>query len=408
MRPSAYAVWLAYNAAANFAFALVWTVVAVYYVTVVEMNPFELVLVGTVMEVAVFLFEVPTGVVADTYGRRLSIVISYLVTGVAYAAVAATDDVGPILAANFLLGVGLTFSSGAVEAWVTDEVGGEQLERVFLAGSRIAYVGSLLGIGGSVALALVDLRLAIAAGALCTVLIGLGLAVFMPERRFVPARAEDVAPWRGFARNAASGFRAVRHSATLLVIVVITIFFAASSEALDRLWEAHFIRSVGFPAVLELEPVVWFGIIDVIGLALGFVIATVVLRRLRPERPVRTVEALLAVDSVLFVALIVFAVAGNFWIALIAYLVARRARGLRAPLFTAWLNQNTESRVRATVNSVVGQADAVGEVVGGPAIGAIGALSSLRWALGASAVLLAPALGLYAHALKRGGRERVA
>ena len=80
MRPSAYAVWLAYNAAANFAIALVWTVVAVYYVTVVEMNPFELVLVGTVMEVAVFLFEVPTGVVADTYGRRLSIVISYLVT----------------------------------------------------------------------------------------------------------------------------------------------------------------------------------------------------------------------------------------------------------------------------------------------------------------------------------------
>jgi DHA3 family tetracycline resistance protein-like MFS transporter len=93
---------------------------------------------------------------------------------------------------------------------------------------------------------------------------------------------------------------------------------------------------------------------------------------------------------------------------LIAYLVAHRARGLRAPLFTAWLNQNTESRVRATLNSVVGQADAVGEVVGGPAIGAIGALSSLRWALGASAVLLAPALGLYAHALKRGGRERVA
>jgi DHA3 family tetracycline resistance protein-like MFS transporter len=75
-------------------------------VTVVEMNPFELVLVGTVMEVAIFLFEVPTGVVADTYGRRLSIVISFLVSGVAYAAVAATDDVGPILAANFLLGVG--------------------------------------------------------------------------------------------------------------------------------------------------------------------------------------------------------------------------------------------------------------------------------------------------------------
>ena len=38
--------------------------------------PTQLVLVGTVMEAAVFLFQVPTGIVADLYGRKLSVVIA--------------------------------------------------------------------------------------------------------------------------------------------------------------------------------------------------------------------------------------------------------------------------------------------------------------------------------------------
>ena len=68
-RLSAGTVWYAYEAVVTFFSTLVFTVAAVYYVTEVGMSPLELVLVGTVMELAVFLFEVPTGIVADTYGR---------------------------------------------------------------------------------------------------------------------------------------------------------------------------------------------------------------------------------------------------------------------------------------------------------------------------------------------------
>ena len=34
------------------------------------------------MEAAVFLFEIPTGVVADTYSRRLSLIVGYVGMGV--------------------------------------------------------------------------------------------------------------------------------------------------------------------------------------------------------------------------------------------------------------------------------------------------------------------------------------
>ena len=55
-----------------------WVVMAVYLVRELHLSPLQLVLMGTAMEAAVFLFEVPTGVVADTYSRRLSLIAGFL------------------------------------------------------------------------------------------------------------------------------------------------------------------------------------------------------------------------------------------------------------------------------------------------------------------------------------------
>src|SRR2546423_1768387 len=61
-----------------------WVVVSVYLVRVLHFSPLQLVLMGTAMEAAVFLSEIPTGVVADTYSRRLSLIIGYLGMGTAW------------------------------------------------------------------------------------------------------------------------------------------------------------------------------------------------------------------------------------------------------------------------------------------------------------------------------------
>jgi DHA3 family tetracycline resistance protein-like MFS transporter len=55
----------------------------------------------------------------------------------------------------------------------------------------------------------------------------------------------------------------------------------------------------------------------------------------------------------------------------------------------------------------VNQSDAIGQVGGGPVLGGIGTVWGLRAALVSAAAVLVPALGLYAHALRRGGREKV-
>ena len=57
--------------------------IAVHLVRDLNMSPLQLVLMGTVMEATIFASEVPTGVVADTYSRRASIIVSFVIQGAA-------------------------------------------------------------------------------------------------------------------------------------------------------------------------------------------------------------------------------------------------------------------------------------------------------------------------------------
>jgi MFS transporter, DHA3 family, tetracycline resistance protein len=51
------------------------------------------------------------------------------------------------------------------------------------------------------------------------------------------------------------------------------------------------------------------------------------------------------------------------------------------------------------------RANALGQVAGGPVIGAVGTLAGIRAALAVAAITLSPALLLYARAIRRGAAE---
>jgi DHA3 family tetracycline resistance protein-like MFS transporter len=80
------------------------------------------------------------------------------------------------------------------------------------------------------------------------------------------------------------------------------------------------------------------------------------------------------------------------------------ARRVVEPLQTAWYNLSIDDpQVRATLFSVTSQVDALGQIAGGPGVGAIGNVS-IRAALVASAALLLPVVPLYGVAMRRSER----
>ena len=138
--------WLVYRGAESFAMAIGWTLAPVYFVQEVGMDPLQLVLTGTLMEIAYFVFEVPTGVVADSYSRRTSVIVAQVIMGISLIVTGLVTSVPLILAAAALMGFGWTFKSGAIDAWLADEVGPERLGREYQRGAQVARIFTLVGI----------------------------------------------------------------------------------------------------------------------------------------------------------------------------------------------------------------------------------------------------------------------
>ncbi|MBA2383855.1 MAG: MFS transporter [Actinobacteria bacterium] len=405
-RLEAHRVWLWEQGVQSFSFALGWTVAAVFFVRELGMSPLELVLTGTALELAFFLFEIPTGVVADTYGRRLSTILGIGGLGLGFVVTGLASGVAPVLAAAAFMGFAWTFKSGAEEAWITDEVGPQNVGRSFQLGAQAGRLGSLFGIGAAVALALIDLRVPIVAGGVLLVVLAAALAVVMPETGFRSARRENVSALASMTGTARQGGGLIRRRPILLLIVGIGFFLGVSDEGFDRLWEAQFLVEVGVPGFAGLDQVVWFGVLAAGATLLSIVVAQPLARRFGALGPARMARALLVFDALRIVGLVGFAVAGSFALALAAFWAARLARSLAGPVHATWLNANIEdSRVRATVLSMTNVFESAGEWGGGPALGGIGNVFGIRAALAGSAVALLPVLGLYGRAIRHHGRE---
>ena len=401
-RLDAHRTWLVYQGVDSFAMALGWTVAAVFFVTELEMSPLTLILTGTAMEVAYFLFEVPTGIVADTYSRRTSIVIAMFVMGLSFVATGLAPGVAVVLIAAAATGFGWTFKSGAEDAWLADEVGLENVARSYQRGAQVARVGALAGIGAAVGLALIDLRVPIVAGGLVMLGLGFLLALLMPETGFRPVRHEGVGAVRAMARTGAQGGRLLRGQPILLLIVGIAFFAGMWSEGIDRLWEAHFLLDVGVPGLGSLDPVVWFGVLSAGVLLLAILVAQPLVRRFERLSRAGMTRTLFAFDAVTIIGTLAFALAGSFALAVTAYWATRVFRSLAGPVYATWLNASIEdSSVRATVISMTNLGDSAGQWGGGPALGVVGNVFGIRAALAAGAAALVPALALYGLAFGR-------
>ena len=396
-KKSARTIWYIFAVATAFLNATAFTVTGIYYVNEVGLNPLELILIGTAMESAGFLFEIPTGVIADVYSRRASVIIGVFLSGVAIILIGAYPNFHSIAAAGFLYGFAYTFISGAIDAWLADEIGPENLGPAYFRAAQLGYAGSLLGIGVGVGMATLDFSLPIVVAGVATIAHAGLLLMWMPEAGFQRADREGGNSWRAMASTLVDGVGQVRGRPVLIVLLAIAGLMGMYSEGIDRLSEAHLLINFEFPEIGGLQPVEWLGSLRAIALVLGFVGTTIAKRKVDPSKPRQASAALFAISAIEIVGTIGFALAREFPLAVACVWFAGMARSSAGPIYRTWLNQNLDSRSRATVMSMSGQMNALGQIGGGPAVGAIGSAFSLRAALVTSGLILSPALWLYAR-----------
>ena len=404
---NAYSVYLFSEFTIAVLFSMMFTVDAVYQVETVGLNALQLVLVGTALEISAFLFEVPTGVVADVFSRRLSIIIGMFIMGLGFVVEGSFPFFAPILLAQVLWALGYTFTSGATEAWIADEVGEAQAGQAFLRAGQIAAIGSLIGILPGVLIGLLGANIPIVLGGALLMAWGAVLIVVMPETGFKPTPRENRNTFQSMTHTFKSGLRVVRGKPALINILTIGFILGLYSEGFDRLWTPHVLNDITLPAVGNLEPVVWMGVIRGIGMLIGIGITEVVRRRVDTSRHGPVARAVLMLIGGMVAGLLAFALTGNFVIALIAFWGFSSLRRTLGPLYTAWVNQHAESNVRATVISMASQIDALGQILAGPIVGAIGLALGIPVSLTICAIVLATALPLLIRTIRIDRREEM-
>jgi MFS family permease len=348
------------------------------------------------------LFEVPTGVVADVWGRRASYLLgaaTLLVSTLLYLLMWRIH--APLWGwaiASVIIGLGFTFFSGATEAWLVDALAFRgfdgDLESVFAKGQAVSGAAMLVGsVAGGFLAQLTNLGVPYAVRSL---LLGLTLVVafvsmkdlgFTPERGKRPMeeiryvlRASLDDGWRN------PPVRWLMLSAPFTAGVGVYAFYALQPYLLELYGNKNAFGVAGLAAAV----IAGTGILG--GLSVPLI------RRVFKKRT--HVLVLSTVASVLCLA--VFGWTSSFWVAFAALVIWGMAFSASTPIRQAYLNGLVPSARRATVLSFDNMVGSTGGVVAQPALGRLADVSGYAASYAVSAAIQILALPFLALAWKEG------
>lgn len=405
LKVDATKVYLFIEFTASAFFSMMFVTMSLYEATVAGLAPFQLVLVGTTLEVSAFLFEIPTGVVADVYSRRLSIIVGYVLMGLGFLLEGFFPAFLPILLAQVIWGLGYTFTSGATQAWISDEVGEEKANQLFMRATRVGLVASLLGMGFAMLVGANNVALPIRFGAVGVLLIGFVLVFIMPETGFKPTSKEDRNNWQHMWHIFNEGVKSVRSQPRLVTVLGVGFFYGLYSEGFDRLWVKHLLDHFEIPVIFGNNQIAFFAILQITAAVLTIFAVRFVEQRVDSNSSIAIGRTMLIVTGSIIAAMLGFALSPLLFLTLSLYLTINILRSVRDPLNTAWVNQKLDPQTRATVHSMTGQVDAVGQMAGGPSVALVARYLSVAAAITTSALLLGPAMLLVHRANSQSEKE---
>ncbi len=300
---------------------LIFTSIWVLYYSIIKLSLVEISLIYVVITISNLVLEIPTGVLADVYSRRLSVILGGVFIGIAYVMMGAFPTFGVALLGGFVEAIGDTCVSGALQAWAADEVGAANVANVFLRGRQIATPAHWAGVLLSVALAaLLNCQAPIVLGGALWFVLTVFLILFMPETGFqrsavaVSGRSL-LEPLKASFATFAAGARLVRGSRILKVLFAAQFLTSAFADGFYKFSRAHILQSFALPLITlpllgVLKDNVWFGLLEMLQGAFCLVGAEVVRRTNKLDRDGASAQTLLVFYIIMGVALLAFAATG--------------------------------------------------------------------------------------------------
>ncbi|XOV84896.1 MAG: MFS transporter [bacterium] len=361
-----------------------WLVTSLYLVVDAQLSPLQLVSLGTAQALTVLIFEIPTGVVADNYSRKWSIVVAHLLMGSAMLTTGLVTSFPALVATQMVWGLSWTFSSGADVAWITDELDDpEKIVKVLSIAARWGLLGAALGLclfGGLAWLTNLATAIVLAGGSM--LILGTYVAVRFTETRLSPSNKTTLSE---FWTTLKSGSRLATSDRPVMLILVVTFLVNGADEAFGRLIPKSLIE-LGLPSAPD--PIVWLTTLGLATLGVGALTLRILEHRMRGNSSLR----LLYLGACMLGAsgLLLFALAPSPLIAMAGVLVVHGiAFNVVRMVGIIWMNDRSTSDVRATMQSFLSQAENFGEMSIGFCLGVIAQLYAISSAMFGAVVVVA-------------------
>lgn len=404
---SAQSVYYIRCAALEFNSGLIFTSIWVLYYSVMKLSLVEISLLYIVITISNLVLEIPTGVLADVYSRRLSVILGGIFIGLAYVLMGVFPLFTIALLAGFVEAIGDTCVSGALQAWITDEVGTDNVGHVFLRGKQIATPAHWAGVILSIALAaLSNYQVPIVLGGMLWFGLTLFLIVFMPETGFQRVATGGITgksllgPVKASLTTFVDGLRLVRGTRTLQGLFIAQFLSSALADGFYKFSRAHILQSFMLPVITVpllgvLKDNLWFGVLEVLQGLFYLVGAEILRRTVKLDTSSASARVLAVFYGVIGAALLGFAFTGHFGWAIATWVMINGLQDIGRPVTEAWLNQNIPSKIRATVISISSQTGMLGTLGSSTGLGAFGDRFGVRSTLVLSGVLLLPLILIY-------------
>jgi len=384
----------------NLAMSLIWGIDTLFKMGA-GLDIQQVLLTNAAFTLGSMVFEVPTGVVADTVGRRVSLLlclVTLFVTTLLYVAIAwRGGGFWAFMWVSVFLGLGYTFYTGAVDAWLVDALKAsgydEPLERVFSRGQMLFGAAMLVGtIGGGL---LGQIRLDIPYLVRAALVVPLFLLAWfrMPELGFTPRALQLRRVPAELRRVFVEGLTYGLHNPVVRPVMLASLVSMSFMIFGFYSWQRYFLDLLG-------RNLVWVdGVISAL-VGLSLIVGNACVAPL--SRVVRTRTGLLMLSAgVQAVLAVACGLLTNFFAVVSLYLLYGVAVGLALPVKQAYLNAHIPSAQRATIISLDSMFASSGGVLGQTVWGWLARTRSIGTAWAWSGLTLLLGIPLYWIARRR-------
>lgn len=305
----------------------------------------NLILSQTLYSLFVFLGEVPTGLIADKFGQKFSIILGYIIEAFGISVILFMPNIFGLYLSDSIRGIGGSFISGSEEALIYESVkksGRHNFQKVygnFLSNQQVGFVVATALSGIAYSRLGSDSFVILILATVVSLIVAICISMFLTD-----FKAEIMDPLQGSQGFVMlkQAFLLIRNNTTIFTLLVVSILTIGQEYFIQDVYQPYFDQNGVHP--------IWIGLTISIGTFIN-IFAT---------RYVYILEKYLSLEKILFILIFPLGLSYIFMaifpmpiVLVILYILMNVLFDLQTPIVSDYVNSHTKSSIRTTVLSSI-------------------------------------------------------